>query len=99
MFIDIINKCAVNVARIVRLSVNNSFGFWVSFVMAGAYVGFGIILIFTFGNLFDLFVRFLVMGAIFGIVLTLVIIVGFELFIGYIMFFIFGVKAGSISYG
>lgn len=99
MFIDIINKCAVNAVCIVCLLVNNLFGFWVSFVMVGVYVGFGIILIFMFGNLFDLFVCFLVMGVIFGIVLMLVIIVGFELFIGYIMFFIFGVKVGSISYG
>lgn len=50
MFTDTINKCAANAARIARLSANNPLGFWVSSAMAGAYVGLGIILIFTLGN-------------------------------------------------
>lgn len=54
--------------------------------MAGAYVGLGIILIFTLGNLLDPSVRPLVMGATFGIALTLVIIAGSELFTGHTMF-------------
>lgn len=74
MFTDTINKCAANAARIARLSANNPLGFWVSSAMAGAYVGLGIILIFTLGNLLDPSIRPLVMGATFGIALTLVII-------------------------
>lgn len=66
MFTDTINKCAANAARIARLSANNPLGFWVSSAMAGAYVGLGIILIFTLGNLLDPSVRPLVMGATFG---------------------------------
>ncbi len=42
--------------------------------MAGAYVGLGIILIFTLGNLLDPSYVTLVIGATFGIALTLVII-------------------------
>lgn len=99
MFTDTINKCAANAARIARLSANNPLGFWVSSAMAGAYVGLGIILIFTLGNLLDPSVRPLVMGATFGIALTLVIIAGSELFTGHAMFLTFGVKAGSISHG
>lgn len=53
MFTDTITKCAANAARIARLSANNPLGFWVSSAMAGAYVGLGIILIFTLGNLLD----------------------------------------------
>ncbi|KGI49705.1 Nitrite transporter NirC [Escherichia coli] len=83
MFTDTINKCAANAARIARLSANNPLGFWVSSAMAGAYVGLGIILIFTLGNLLDPSVRPLVMGATFGIALTLVIIAGSELFTGH----------------
>jgi len=64
--------------------------------MAGAYVGLGIILIFTLGNLLDPTVRPLVMGATFGIALTLVIIAGSELFTGHTMFLTLGVKAGTI---
>lgn len=99
MFTDTINKCAANAARIARLSANNPFGFWVSSAMAGAYVGLGIILIFTLGNLLDPSVRPLVMGATFGIALTLVIIAGSELFTGHTMFLTLGVKAGTISHG
>ncbi|HDR2472222.1 nitrite transporter NirC [Enterobacter soli] len=99
MFTDTINKCAANAARIARLSQNNPLGFWVSSAMAGAYVGLGIILIFTLGNLLDPSVRPLVMGATFGIALTLVIIAGSELFTGHTMFLTLGVKAGTISHG
>lgn len=99
MFTDTINKCAANAARIARLSANNPLGFWVSSAMAGAYVGLGIILIFTLGNLLDPSIRPLVMGATFGIALTLVIIAGSELFTGHTMFLTFGVKAGTISHG
>ncbi len=63
--------------------------------MAGAYVGLGIILIFTLGNLLDPSVRPLVMGATFGIALTLVIIAGSELFTGHTMFLTFGGKSGQ----
>lgn len=99
MFTDTINKCAANAARIARLSANNPLGFWVSSAMAGAYVGLGIILIFTLGNLLEPAVRPLVMGATFGIALTLVIIAGSELFTGHTMFLTLGVKAGAISHG
>lgn len=99
MFTDTINKCAANAARIARLSANNPLGFWVSSAMAGAYVGLGIILIFTLGNLLDPSVRPLVMGATFGIALTLVIIAGSELFTGHTMSLTLGVKAGTISHG
>lgn len=95
MFTDTINKCAANAARIARLSANNPLGFWVSSAMAGAYVGLGIILIFTLGNLLDPSVRPLVMGATFGIALTLVIIAGSELFTGHTMFLTFWGKSGQ----
>ena len=86
MFTDTINKCATNAARIVRLNKDNPFGFWISSAMAGAYVGLGIILIFTLGNMVEPALRPLLMGATFGIALTLVIIAGSELFTGHTMF-------------
>ena len=96
MFTDTINKCAANAARIVRPAKESPLGFWISSAMAGAYVGLGIILIFTLGNPVDPSVRPLVMGATFGIALTLVIIAGSELFTGHTMFLTLGVKAGTI---
>jgi nitrite transporter NirC len=97
MYTDTINKCAANAARINRFERHDKIGFWLSSAMAGAYVGLGIILIFTLGNLVDPSVRPLVMGATFGIALTLVIIAGSELFTGHTMFLTFGVKTGDIS--
>jgi len=61
-------------------------GFFVASMLAGAYVGLGIILIFTLGASTPLEYRKLVMGATFGIALTLVVIAGAELFTGHTMF-------------
>lgn len=97
MYTDTINKCAANAARINRFERSDKLGFWLSSAMAGAYVGLGIILIFTLGNLVDPSIRPLVMGATFGIALTLVIIAGSELFTGHTMFLTFGVKTGKIT--
>lgn len=98
MYTDTINKCATNAARIVRFAKSNPLGFWLSSAMAGAYVGLGIILIFTLGNLIDPALRPLLMGATFGIALTLVVIAGSELFTGHTMFLTFGVKCKSITH-
>jgi len=97
MYTETINKCAANAARINRFERSDKLGFWLSSAMAGAYVGLGIILIFTLGNLVDPAIRPLVMGATFGIALTLVIIAGSELFTGHTMFLTFGVKTGKIT--
>ncbi|HEY2336487.1 MAG TPA: formate/nitrite transporter family protein [Burkholderiales bacterium] len=61
-------------------------GFFVSSMMAGAYVGIGIILIFTLGSQVPPEFQKLVMGATFGIALTLVVIAGAELYTGHTMF-------------
>ncbi|OCG49641.1 nitrite transporter NirC [Gilliamella sp. Choc5-1] len=98
MYTDTINKCAANAARIVSLAKNNPFGFWLSSAMAGAYVGLGIILIFTLGNLVEPSIRPLLMGATFGIALTLVVIAGSELFTGHTMFLTLGVKCKKITH-
>lgn len=61
-------------------------GFFVASMLAGAYVGMGILLIFTLGSQMPPAAQKLVMGATFGIALTLVVIGGGELFTGYAMF-------------
>src|SRR2546423_815481 len=61
-------------------------GFFVASMLAGAYVGIGIILIFTLGNQAPVEFQKLIMGATFGIALTLVVIAGAELFTGHTMF-------------
>ncbi|UJF18007.1 nitrite transporter NirC [Vibrio sp. SS-MA-C1-2] len=98
MFGETIKKCSDNATRIVNLADKNPIGFWISGAMAGAYVGLGIILIFTFGNVVDPSIRPLVMGTTFGIALTLVIIAGSELFTGHTMFLTFGAKTKAITW-
>ncbi len=57
--------------------------FFVASVLAGAYVGFGILLIFTIsGLLVNSSANKIVMGASFGVALSLVIMAGSELFTG-----------------
>ena len=60
--------------------------FFVSSMMAGAYVGIGIILIFSLGQQIEPALRSLTMGACFGIALTLVVFAGSDLFTGHTMF-------------
>ncbi len=69
---------------------SNPLGFAVSTMMAGAYVGIGIILILTLGNEAAPLSRNLIMGCFFGITLTLIIFAGAELFSGHTMFMTFG---------
>lgn len=59
---------------------------FVGAMMAGGYVGLGIILIFTVGAHADAATQKLVMGASFGIALTLVVFAGADLFTGYNMY-------------
>ena len=61
-------------------------GFFVASMLAGAYVGIGIILIFILGQQAPAEFQKLNMGATFGIALTLVVIAGAELFTGHTMF-------------
>ncbi len=79
----------IAVEKISYLS-RNPLGFFISTMMAGAYVGIGIILIMTLGNEAEPSARNLIMGSFFGITLTLVIFAGAELFSGHTMYMTFG---------
>ena len=74
-------------------------GFFVASMLAGAYVGLGIILIFTLGSQVPPEAQKLVMGATFGIALTLVVIAGAELFTGHTMFMALRGFAGKGTLG
>jgi|TARA_B100002003_G_scaffold18868_1_gene15644 nitrite transporter NirC len=77
-------------ADLARLKVTalrrSPLSFLVGAMMAGAYVGMGIILIFTVGAQVDPASQKLVMGVSFGIALTLVVFAGAELFTGHNMY-------------
>ncbi len=74
----------------VKALKRNPGGFFVGAMMAGAYIGFGIILIFILGSAADPQIKKLIMGASFGIALTLVVFAGSELFTGHTMYMMFG---------
>ncbi len=65
---------------------NNPWGFFISSLMAGAYVGIGILLIFSVGQVVDPSLRNIVMGASFGIALILIVFAGADLFTGHTMY-------------
>ncbi|KKO52118.1 formate/nitrite transporter family protein [Paenibacillus sp. DMB20] len=74
----------------------------ISTLLAGAYVGIGIVLIFKLGAPFAAAgspSQSLVMGASFGIALTLVVFAGSELFTGNNMFFTMSTLAGRTTAG
>jgi nitrite transporter NirC len=83
--------------------IRNKFGqYWVLSMLAGMYIGFGILLIFTVGAQFasvgSVSVK-IIMGLSFGIALTLVVFAGAELFTGNNMVMLIGCLNGKTSWG
>ncbi len=85
MYADTVQKFAETGAAKARWFSQNPLGFMIAAAMAGIYVGFGILLIFSLGSALDPAVRPLVMGASFGLALILVVFAGSELYTGYTM--------------
>lgn len=66
-----------------QLLKKNPLGYFLASILAGMFIGFGILLTFTIGGLLDgRPEKKIIMGACFGIALSLVIICGAELFTG-----------------
>lgn len=72
--------------------------FFISTIFAGAYIGLGIILIFSVGSDIDPAYQKLIMGVSFGIALTLVVFAGSELFTGHTMYMSFGVLQDAVQW-
>jgi len=85
-------------SRKLQYSRSNPVAFFVQSMMAGGYVGVGIILIFSVAALLDPSVQKLVMGLSFGVALTLVVFAGAELFTGYTMYFTTSMLRGTSSF-
>ena len=94
-------ETVLDFARLARTKADalkgSPLGFAVAAMMAGAYVGMGILLIFSVGQPADPSVRSLVMGMSFGIALTLVVFAGSELFTGHTMCMTFGRLVRTVS--
>lgn len=93
-FLDTVTKFAESAEAKRRHLENDPVGFLVLAMMAGAYVGLGILLIFSVGQGVDPGIRPVVMGASFGIALMLVIFAGSELFTGHTMYMTMGLLTG-----
>ena len=97
MFIETVDQFAKTAVAKAEFLRRSPLGFTISAMMAGAYVGLGIILIFCVGNAVDPSIRAIVMGASFGIALTLVIFAGSDLFTGHTMFMTHGWLQGRTN--
>ena len=86
MYDDTINGFVKLAERKIIAMREAPLGFFIASMLAGAYVGVGILLIFTLGSQVPKEFQKLVMGATFGIALTLVVVAGAELFTGHTMF-------------
>ncbi|MBU3183936.1 formate/nitrite transporter family protein [Clostridium estertheticum] len=85
MFSEEINKVSASAIKKSELLRKSKMRYLTSSALAGIYVGFGILLIFTIGGLLSQATSpatKIVMGASFGIALSLVIMAGSELFTG-----------------
>jgi len=72
--------------------------FFIGSMLAGAYVGIGIIFIFTVATPLPPEVQTLVLGATFAIALTLVVIAEAELFTGYTMYMTIGIVKKTVNF-
>ncbi len=83
MFKEEFSAMSEGAAKKIELLKNNPIGYVMLSMLAGMYIGFGILLIFTIGGQLDGAPSTkLIMGVSFGIALSLVVIAGAELFTG-----------------
>ena len=86
-----VEKFSNQAAEKINILAQRPEAIWVGGLLAGAYVGIGIILIMVLGTDVPPEFRKLVMGSTFSIALMLVMLAGGELFTGYTMYTTFGV--------
>ncbi len=100
MFNDEFTAAANGAAGKLKLLNNNPLGYFMLSVLAGAYIGFGILLVFTLSGALDgaPYTK-LVMGCCFGVALSLVIIAGAELFTGNNLVMTAGVLRKTVTVG
>lgn len=93
--IDLFTQLALQKSQLLK---NSPLAFMTGSLMAGAYVGIGIILILTVATPLDPSLQKLVLGVCFGIALTLVVIAGAELFTGYTLYMTLGILYQQSTY-
>lgn len=99
MYRDTIAKYAEAGAHKAQMARAHLLAFLIGSALAGAYIGFGDIFMFTVGAHADPSWAHLVMGAVFASALTIVVFAGSELFTGTAMYMPFAVLRGDSSLG
>jgi nitrite transporter NirC len=97
MYLDTVDSFAALAAKKRDFLGASPAGFAIGAMMAGAYIGLAIILIFSLGADIAPAYRPLVMGASFGLALILVVFAGAELFTGHTMFMTLGWLRGCVD--
>lgn len=98
MYTETIEKFIALAVQKAALLRQHPLAFFVGALAAGAYVGLGILLIFSVGAVLPPPFQKLAMGATFAVALILVVIAGAELFTGYTMYMTFGLLARRVSW-
>ncbi len=100
MYKDEFNASANAAAAKVGMLKKNPLGYFILSLLAGMYIGFGTLLIFTIGGQLggSPFTK-LIMGVSFGIALSLVVIAGAELFTGNNLVMVSGISKKTITWG
>jgi len=100
LFSEVFNVVAGVAKKKLSFLSQNPLGYFIASMLAGVYVGFGIILIYSIGGqLMGLHAVKMVMGISFGIALSLVIMAGAELFTGNNLIMMAGCFAGIVKIG
>ncbi|AUC13523.1 Formate efflux transporter [Rhizobium sp. UR51a] len=89
MYIETMTKFAEAGSHKAEMVNNQLSGFFIGAILAGAYIGFGDIVMFTVGAHLDQAWSHLAMGAVFASALTIVVFAGSELFTGTAMYMSF----------
>lgn len=100
MFNDEVTAAANAAKGKYNLLRNNPFGYFLAAVLAGAFIGFGVLLAFTVGGQTSEtpFCK-LLMGCVFGVALSLVVMAGGELFTGNNMVMAMGAARKTVTLG
>jgi nitrite transporter len=98
MYLETVDQFAELAVKRSGFLKRSPLGFWITSMMAGAYIGLGILLIFSVGSDADPAYRPLIMGASFGIALTLVVFAGADLFTGHTMYMPMGLLRRRVGW-
>jgi nitrite transporter NirC len=99
MYQDTLDFFAASAAKKAQAISTNPLGFFLACMMAGAYIGLGILAIFSIGQGVEAAYRPLVMGLTFALALLLVVFAGAELFTGHTMVMAVGLLRGTVGIG